>query len=284
MAQQWNSRQAMLEDRFEIFHYQDRKVDVELHHHDFYEIYYFFSGNVSYSIEGQSYQLIPGDVLLMAPEELHQPLVQPGQSYERYVLWVDRQYLAQLSQPAVELAACFQPENPRRRRVLRVDWSESAQLRLVMQQLLLTAGETDAYARMEQQALLTQLLARLNRLCEAAPVVEPNAQLTAMMTQVVHYIDAHLTEPVTLEELAAHFYLSKYHLLREFQKCFGTTIHKYIQKRRLMQAKMLLNQDMKPSALYMQCGFRDYTTFYRAFVGEYGLSPREYQAFVQRRR
>ncbi len=284
MAQQWNPRQAMLEERFEIFHYQDRTVDVELHHHDFYEIYYFFSGNVSYSIEGQSYQLIPGDILLMAPEELHQPLVQPGQKYERYVLWIDRQYLDRLSGPAAELAACFQPDDPRRRRVLRVEWAESALVRTVMQQLLHCSTMNDGYAALEQQALVTQLLARLNRLCTDAPVVEPNAQLTSTMSQVVHYIEEHLTEPITLEDLAARFYLSKYHLLREFQKRFGTTIHKYIQKRRLMQAKALLNQGQKPSMLYTRCGFRDYATFYRAFVGEYGLSPRAYQTFVLRKR
>ena len=55
-------------------------------------------------------------------------------------------------------------------------------------------------------------------------------------------------------------------------------------KRRLLLAKGLLNQGLRPSVIYTQCGFRDYATFYRAFVGEYGLSPREYQAFVNRER
>ena len=283
MAQRWNPRQAMLEDRFEIFHYLDRSVNVELHHHDFYEIYYFLSGHVTYCIEGRNYQLEPGDILLMAPEELHQPLVQSGQGYERYVLWIDRRYLAQLSTPEADLSACFQPEHPNRRRVLRPGLESSAQIKLLLQ-ILLPQQNQDGYTLLWQQSLIALLLARINQLCPLSPVIEPNDQLTSTVSQVVRYIDEHITEPISLEDLAGQFYLSKYHLLREFQKRFGTTIHKYIQKRRLLLAKGLLNQGLRPSVIYTQCGFRDYATFYRAFVGEYGLSPREYQAFVNRER
>ena len=283
MAQQWNPRQAMLEERFEMFHYQDRSVDVELHHHDFYEVYYFLSGNVSYSIEGESYHLLPGDVLLVAPEELHQPLVKPGEQYERYVLWIDRQYLGQLSAGGANLAACFQSDSPLRRRILRPEWAEGGQLRTLMQFLLRRPGQ-GGYVALEQQALVTALLSRLNSLCIDAPVIPPSDQPTDTMSQVLRYLEEHLTESITLEDLELRFYLSKYHLLREFRKCFGTTVHKYVLKRRLMQAKALLAQGCRPSGFYADCGFRDYASFYRAFVNEYGLSPRDYQSFVLRRR
>ena len=283
MAQRWNPRQAMLEEHFEIFHYLDRSVDVELHHHDFFEIYYFLSGHVTYCIEGRNYHLEPGDILLMAPEELHQPLVKPGEGYERYVLWIDRRYLEQLSTPDADLSACFQPDHPHRRRILRPGAEASAQLKALLQ-LLLPQFEQGEYDLLKQQSLITLLLAQINLLCPHAPIIEPDALPTSTVSQVVHYIDAHVTEQITLEDLAALFYLSKYHLLREFRKRFGITIHKYIQKRRLLLAKGLLNRGLKPSVLFTQCGFREYATFYRAFVAEYGLSPREYQAFANRER
>lgn len=277
MAQRWNPRQAMLEDRYELFHYLDRQVEVELHHHDFYEIYFFLSGQVRYCINGETYQLTPGDLLLMAPDELHQPLVQPGQEYERYVLWISRPYLARLSAPDADLSACFRADSPSRRRVLRSDPGATAHMRRVFQQLLADGEAEDGpLLQLERAGLLTHLLALVNRLCLTASPVSPDNCLTPTMAELIAYIDSHITEPLTLEELAARFYVSKYHLLREFQKSFGLTIHRYVQKRRLMQAKLLLAQGQKPSALYTQCGFRDYATFYRAFTGEYGLSPSAY--------
>ena len=37
---------------------------VKLHHHDFYEIYFLITGDVTYTIESKLYKVVPGDVLL----------------------------------------------------------------------------------------------------------------------------------------------------------------------------------------------------------------------------
>ena len=85
----FTSRQKMSRNTYEIFHYRDAAMqDVALHHHDFYEVYYFLSGSVGYNIESRSYRLSPGDILLIAPHELHQPVFpEEMQGYERIVLW-----------------------------------------------------------------------------------------------------------------------------------------------------------------------------------------------------
>ena len=74
-VQRFNSHQHMVSHSFEIYHYCDAYLnEVALHHHDFYEIYYFMNGSVNYIIEGRTYNLSPGDLLLISPSELHQPL------------------------------------------------------------------------------------------------------------------------------------------------------------------------------------------------------------------
>ena len=92
----FNTRQQMQKTSFEIFHYFDSKPgSVALHHHDFYEIYFFISGQVEYQIEGRSYQLQPGDLLLISPLELHQPIFESVvQPYERIVLWISPAFLS----------------------------------------------------------------------------------------------------------------------------------------------------------------------------------------------
>ena len=91
----FDPRQSMHRRDFEVFHYHDPKMqEVPLHHHDFYEVYYFLGGSVEYFVEGRSYRLSPEDVLLISPRELHRPNVAPEQAYERIVLWISADYLA----------------------------------------------------------------------------------------------------------------------------------------------------------------------------------------------
>ena len=65
-TQRFESRQSMQGKRFEVFHYREKKTEkLQVHHHDFYEVYFFISGNVEYNVEGKSYHLNKGDLLLM---------------------------------------------------------------------------------------------------------------------------------------------------------------------------------------------------------------------------
>jgi mannose-6-phosphate isomerase-like protein (cupin superfamily) len=70
--------------------------DVHYHDHDFYEIYFFLGGNVEYFVDGEKFKLSKGDLLLINPMQLHQPITSVGNVYERIVLWIDRNYLAKL--------------------------------------------------------------------------------------------------------------------------------------------------------------------------------------------
>ena len=112
-SQNFDPRQVMHRDTFEIFHYRDpRPGFVEVHHHDFYEVYYLLGGQVEYWVEGRIIQLKPGDILLINPMELHRPLVGPENTdYERIVLWINMAYLDNLA-PNGALTRCFDPKLP----------------------------------------------------------------------------------------------------------------------------------------------------------------------------
>ena len=101
----------MLTNNYEIYRYRDSYLNnVALHHHDFYEVYLFLNGNVNYTIESRNYHLLPGDILLISPLELHQPRITlEKHPYERIVLWVNKSFLEQFSTPHTTLTHCFSP-------------------------------------------------------------------------------------------------------------------------------------------------------------------------------
>ncbi|MBQ7302362.1 MAG: AraC family ligand binding domain-containing protein, partial [Clostridia bacterium] len=106
-AQRFDPRQTMQRTDFEVFHYREPKPEgVEVHHHDFYEVYFLLGGEVDYWVEGRVFPLRQGDLLLIGPSELHRPIVKQGSTYERIVLWIDRNFLEDLSQE-VDLTRCF---------------------------------------------------------------------------------------------------------------------------------------------------------------------------------
>ena len=280
----YEPRQEMLASDFEIQHKRDTYLkDVELHHHDFYEIYYLVSGDVTYVIEGRLCRVLPGDLLLISPQELHQVSITPGmEPYERYVLWIDRGAVRRLSSQSTDLERHLDPTRPGYTNLLRLTREQRQLIRDLMQELFQESDGAGFGADILRNTLVSSLLVQINRMAEQHPK-EPEAAVhsSKLVSELVEYVNQHYRERLTLEALAERFYVSKYHLSHEFQKHMGTGVYKYIQKKRLQIARQLLAGGEAPSAVSGLCGFADYAGFYRAFVGEYGVAPREYADSVK---
>lgn len=278
-VQKFNTRQYMVSRTFEIFHYRDSYLnEVALHHHDFYEIYYFLNGNVNYIIEGRTYHLTPGDLLLISPLELHQPLIQPEKHpYERIVLWIDKQFIEQYTTESVSLTRCFDVSAPDHTNVMRLTSQQRQRIADLLERLL-DESQTDSYGRdLMMNGLLVEFLVEVNRISASGTALpDPENRSAPLVAEVLDYINEHYHEPLTLDSLAAHFFVSKYHLLHEFNRHVGTSVYRYIIQRRLIIARQMLADGLAPTDVYQQCGFGDYANFYRAFKAEYHMSPKEY--------
>lgn len=279
--QMFDPRQEMGKPDFELQYKRDSYLkDVELHHHDFYELYFLMSGDVTYIIESKIYHVMPGDILLISPKELHQLLIHPEMaSYERYVLWVDPQALARLGGEA-DLSKCFDPSVGGN--LLRLQSEERSRIQAIMEQLHRESQQPGFGGEVLRESLLVQLLVMVNRLAlrqDTQPQDAPHSNRA--VSKVIDYVNLHYGEPLSLDMLAEKFYVSKYHLSHEFNRQVGTSIYRYIQKKRLLIARQLMAQGKRPNEVYSVCGFGDYAGFYRAFKAEYGAGPREYALSVR---
>ena len=276
--QRFDSRQTMNTTTFEVFRYRDDyPKEVALHHHDFYEIYFFLSGNVQYNIESRSYLLTPGDVLLISPMELHQPMFgEEHRVYERIVVWIDKQFLEGFSLPGQEFTRCFDTTQPGHTNLLRLEGVSRQFLTFQLEQLLAAMSAEDSYREICAMTYLAQVLIALNRLALQNRQSEPLKAPDSAVYSVLGYINDHYSEDLSLDYLANKFFISKYHLAREFQRLVGTSVHRYIVQKRLVMAKQMLGEGKPSSEVYQLCGFGDYSNFYRAFKAEYQISPKNY--------
>ena len=277
-SQRFDPRQTMCAETFEVFHYREaRSNTVEVHHHDFYEVYYLIGGRVEYWVDGRIISMEPGDLLLINPMELHRPIVEHGTVYERFVLWINKEFLESISAKD-RLDRCFDTSRPNHAHLLRPSQSERAVLMTRFAELVRESYSRDYGSQLSAYGLFLQFMVQLNRLAVHADRQEESQKLSTLVENVLEYIGEHLAEPMTLEQLATAFYISKYHLSHAFSREVGVSVYRYIMLRRLLYARQLLSAGESAKQVCRSCGFSDYTSFYRAFKSEYGISPREFTA------
>ena len=278
-SQRFDPRQTMQRDSYEVFHYREPKPNtVEPHHHDFYEIYFLLNGEVEYWVDGRIIRMTPGDLLLINPQELHRPILnENSRVYERIVLWIHKEYLEGLSTEHSNLCRCFDTAMPGHTHLIRTSAIERPALTARIGELVREFYSRDFGSRLCADGLFLQFMVHLNRMASHTDMQQEEMETRSPLVQkVLHYISEHVQEEMSLEDLAARFYVSKYHLSHAFSREVGVSVYRYVMLRRLMMARQMLLAGEAAGQVCRNCGFADYTSFYRAFKSEYGVSPRTF--------
>ena len=241
---------------------------LEMHTHDFYELYLFYGGQANYHIEGTVYPLEPGDILIIKKAEAHSLWISQPVPYDRTVIHFNgdallgnrKQQLLQFldDRPLGKFnrypAALFAKKH----------WCEYIEN-------ITDHNRDHAYMQIYLMTLLNELL-------EAYPTVQQNWQHRRNQTSdIISYINEHYTEQLSLESLCKIFYVSRTQLNRLFNSMTGVSVWKYVVTNRLLYAKELLEQGESPAVARVKCGFRDYSPFYRAYKAHFGVCPKAHK-------
>ena len=274
----FNTRQYMQSKDFEAFYYSDLNFQtLRAHKHDYYEFYLFLEGDLDLEISGHARPLHPGDMVLVPPGVSHHALMHSSdRPYRRFVLWVSQEYVARLLKESPDYVFLMQRAATSSRCYYHFHEAEfsSIQSRLIR---LLEEFHSNRYGRNAAVYLaLNDLLLYMNRIIyeREHPVVSGSGDL---MQEITLFIDEHLTEDLSLDVLANHVCLSKYYIAHYFKDSLGISIHQYITKKRLQSCSEAIAAGSDITRTFDEYGFRDYSSFYRMFRKEYGMSPREYQ-------
>lgn len=268
------SREGYLNENFKYFHLRDTAgQERDFHFHEFDKIVIFISGGVDYSIEGTVYHLEPWDVLLVRHHMIHKALIDRALPYDRIIIYIDSAYADRFA-PAGNLMECFAAAEKRHYCLMRPDSAERELLGKCLERLEESMTDELFGAQLMRETMLTQLMVLLNRIMQSDTSYEQNnVEYNEKIADVLSYINENITRQLSVDELSAVSYLSRYHFMRLFKSQTGCTVHTYIRQKRLTLAARLLREGMSATAVSAECGFSDYSTFHRAFKQTFGVSP-----------
>ena len=267
----YEKRGYLLED-FRLFHLRGAQgVKAEYHYHEFCKLLLLISGSGGYSVEGQRYNLQPGDIVLVGSRAVHRPEFAPDAPYERVIVYIDPAFLKQSSTPDCDLLAIFngshghvlRPTNPRTlfslASLLEKDLSEDNYGRVIL--------STGTLLR-----LLVQIGLQMQQ-TDATALPAPIRPQDGRILQIMEYLDAHLHEDLSIDQIAEQFYLSKFHMMRLFRAEIGQSIYSYLTHRRLSKARELIAGGTSATDAAFRCGFGSYSAFTRAYKKQFGSTP-----------
>lgn len=265
----------MLRQDFQLSHNRDPYFrTMEFHAHDFLELYYFLDGSVTYYIEDQVYDLCPGDLLIIPAGKMHRPVIaNEHAAYERMVLWITPQYLQSIDSPAGDLQKNLQKVGEHGYCVpFRGD--ETVFVTALLKKLLYMQ-KNDTAPKFCAGAVELYLWT----IFRSYGVIDTtHRNETQVIPQVIRYITEHFSEPLTLEDIAAELFVSKSYLNRHFKAYTNSTVYAYIMALRLTHARRMLREGIPAVEAGRECGFSDYSTFYKAFKTQTGLSPQQFKS------
>ncbi len=279
MRTAFSTRQYMISKDFEIYYYSDKNMKrVSSHTHNYYEFYFFLSGAVSIEIDKTSYPLSYGDVIVIPPKvRHHMDILDSSLTYSRFVFWISRDYYEQLISASSDYGYLLAYISETKNYIFHFDrlTFNSIQSKIIR---LIEELQGERFGRSAQLSLCVgDLMLNLNREIYKLkhPMIFSDQQ--NLCQELLSYIEEHLDESLLLNHLSEEFYTSKYHISHIFKENMGISIHQYILKKRLELSREAILTHASIHEAMLLCGFGDYSSFYRAFKKEYGISPKEYR-------
>lgn len=238
------------------------------HVHDAYAIAIIEAGVERYRYRGEDHQAPAGTLALINPDEVHTGSSGHALGWRYRVFYPEtrqiRALLAELDQPADHLPL-FSGS---------VFHDPALHARLCAVHRLVEQGATALQQQTAWREVLLALFQRHARL-RALPGVgrEPRA-----VAEAKALLDSALSEPPSLEQLAAAVGLSPFHFARVFRQATGMPPHAWLKQRRLDRARGLLKAGCAPLEVAMQLGFSDQSHLGRQFKQAFGVTPGDYRA------
>lgn len=226
----------------------------------------FLEGNASFFVEGNVYDLSPGDIVFVNSIEYHNLIHHKKSRYTRIALDIDMDFY--------DLPNCRKYEFIFTSRIkgygnhILYDSELGKKLEICLRKMIEYISENE-----RREDLIHNTFLEFMEILNTKRALSPKKMSYVNIRNILKYIDEHFTEPITLNSVAKHFFMSKSYLCRIFKPQVGYTVNQYITKKRIDRAIQLRQQGISLKQSASAAGFKNYVDFYRAYHNTTGSKP-----------
>ncbi len=233
------------------------------HIHGCYEVYFNLSGDVSFLHGASVFRVLPGDVILSFPGDVHCCIYNTPTTHDHFCLWFDEGTVGEY------LIRCGA------RGLIRLSREQKERLKTLV--FRIDGSETDPFVR---SACFSELISLLG---QRESEREESTEIPEKLNSILAYVDERFVSISTSREIAEKFFISEPTLNRLFRKYVGLSVHKLIEAKRLSFAENLIKEGRSVTEACYRAGFTDCSRFISRFKEKFGVTPLKYKfAFLNK--
>ncbi|MPM47901.1 HTH-type transcriptional activator RhaR [bioreactor metagenome] len=243
-----------------------------LHFHDINEILFSLNSECSFFLGSNSFKISRGIMILIPEGTIHRKFNPSNMIVDTYTIHYPTSLLSAYSTPNTNL--------------MRIYGSNAACVQLPDDKIELATRLFEGCLVSDDSSFgcdLRRNMRLLDILLEFYPYFDDGAKHTVSKSEespfvadLIQYIQSHLTEHMSLDQLANEFFTSKYNLCRIFKKETGFTIVEYINSNRIRLACSILREEKQGYDVGNRVGFSNRSHFIRTFQQLTGTTPGGY--------
>lgn len=240
------------------------------------EFLYLVSGSVDYHINGSTYHIHPGDIIIVNPQELHSLDIRANTPYERIVLQISPELIPTFNN--IDLSSPFLNAHLYEHIIPKQIVNKTKLVR-ILTSISNLLKKPSKYTDVEVVSKIIAFISEINRAVDILTtkdfhLIPSPKSSNALLQEIIRYVNKNLDKNYTIAELARIFNMSESYMHRFFKSHMNITLYQYISNQKLQCALSMLNQGHPPQYVSDYLGYEYYTTFYTQFKKKFNKPPK----------
>jgi AraC-like DNA-binding protein/quercetin dioxygenase-like cupin family protein len=258
------------------------KHDIRMNRHEYFELLYVFSGEVTYQVQDRLYEVGTGDLFLIGSTLLHGIKRYRSPGMKAAVLYFTPDMLG----GEVEYLMPFLVQDETFPHVVEASTGIPEQILELMvrthRELPAGTNRSRLSARTYLRMMLVLLVNHFAAWRGSEEVFERQQRSLDKLKPLFAFIDGHYSELITVEDAAEIVHMSKSTFMRFFKEATGQSFVGYLNRFRIAKAEVLLAEtDLSMLDVSQRVGFCDQSYFGFVFRSILHITPREYKHRLQ---
>ena len=240
--------------------------------HTQHEVLYLLSGELTYIIEGESYRVKKGDMIFVAPSEIHALNVGGSQPYERIVMLFDMSILHGIMKALGSELRAFSYDGKNEFHIIKSEYVR----RHGLDRILTEITETDIdekYKNLDIVARLINFVTEIDKVISEGYGFRRPDRLDSLVSAVSGYIDSHIGEQIKLDDISNELFVSKSTLCHKFAAAMNLSLGRYITTKKMYHAHELIKSGFSARDAAEAVGYENYSSFFYNYKKLMGCSP-----------